>query len=440
MTSEIDKAIPPGTYQVRLVGPCRSGLYVDSGSCVRNYRRIQEMAVQKLSKLLASKFSIKIPESVFSNPNSSRTDNHGYQEWRPNQGGFQKVPFAFLRFIPIKETIRLDTPNDWAEIEITERHYTQFDRAILTCCLCLKITIREKVGVIKFRNLVESIAGNEAKNAIYEEASELLSLLRMNLNSIKKIAPINLINHEAILLGFHRIYEFYNSQNIEMAFELGYHCLIHHDYKNFCDQCFNPDCSVFISDGNSLLVSKSQYENDLFSPKYIIEYYQYYYSALMRIDDDLFFKIEDIESHSRGKVSLRELQKTRIEIQNKRDTARYFFYTVNDIVNSLRPIDLAYWKAMVNTWRTDDIESDIESKASHLNQIIAEIGSQINDRNSRRTNLIILGLTCLTLISIVADVLSFTTIGRELTLSIQRATIMSGALLFATIVFIVGKR
>ena len=440
MTSEIERAIDPGTYQVRLVGPCRSGLYVDSGSSVKHYRKLQEMAVRKVSKQMASKFLIKIPESVFESPDSSRVQNQGQQEWRPNQGGFQKVPFAFLRFIPKRKNIPLDTAEDWAEIEITQRHYTQFDRAIMTCCLSLEITIYRKVGVRKFRQLVENISGKEAKDAIHEEVCELLALLRTNINSIKKIAPIDLINNEILILGFHRIYEFHDSKNIEKYFQLGYHCLIHHDHKNFCDQCFNPDCSVFISDGNSLLVSRSNNENELFSPKYIIEYYQYYYSALMRIDDELFYKIEDIESHSRGKVSLRELQKTRMEIQNKRDRARYFFYTVNDVINSLRPIDLAYWNAMVGTWRTDDIESDIESKASHLNQIIAEIGSQINDRNSRRTNFIILGLTCLTLISIVADVISFTTVSRELTLSIQRATIMSGALLFATIVFIMGKR
>ena len=383
---------------VTLITPGHSGIEIGTTKIIGKYRQLQNQLAIKLCDIVPTGW-------IIGNDGQKENGGGGYLDseeeslavWDPSSGGFVEIPAYFENFRYQKDYQYKCNDCDVRASNISVKLH---DFGIYVVSIDVLFLFYEETSITAAKESIE----REASKKLYDKAKEFVEKL---ISSIADTVASEVPLFKPVVspqppLGFHRIFKEVSSQIDPVSVGKEMKDIVHIPSSGVFTDCSNYNhCFTFIGDGNSIFVSKSTNKDLINDPTSIIEYYQYFYAALIKLDKQLLTSIQIADSKSY--VDSKELKSLAEEIVTLKTRARMFLSIVEDTVSSFRPQNLAYWNRMVDSWRTREIEQEVEKKIIHFESQLNYFMQKIESNYSSRINNIVTGLTLITVISVIAD-------------------------------------
>ena len=422
------RSIPPGTYTVYFSGPCGSGLTIDTQRFASDYAARQQAAIAALAPTLGRRYRIAAPNAVHTAWSGFTAARHDKVYWYES-AGTPRVPAAFLRLFATPERA-VEAGDGRVTATLADLRFTLHDYAVMVIGAEVTLTLAEAVPLRDYQRIVETIGHVTLVDATQREVAALCKELRQRLTAV---AAETDAEADSRLLGYHRVYEFDRRSLDGLAPADLTGLLQFPDRRGLENGCATDGAFCYPGNGNSLIVAEQADQVAAFSPRAVVDYFEYIYAAVLQLDRALYFELERIS----GTGHRRRALETRLRcLETLKDRAADLAFRINDEVNTLPPLHLGYWQYMLTTWRLPALRRSLAEKVETANDRCRRIEERISLAVRRQTNVAISLLTTLGLISIVVDGVSFFFDSSAFGQAVSRGMTIGGTLLVAAALFL----
>ncbi len=197
-------------------------------------------------------------------------------------------------------------------------------------------------------------------------------------------------------VGRHRLHLIRTEATAELRHEVARRLALPGIRSDDQSACSSPEHYCYA--GNSATVEIAPQLNLSESRSFsVLRYYEYWIAALTAIDDDLyqdFVAATWEQGDVSGVVELEHLM-------------QILLFSHRDVLNAMGPLHFAVWRSYANTWRVESLEEEVMIKIAALADLHSARREQQVNRTTQTINLVVTGLTALTLVSIVTAVAEF---------------------------------
>lgn len=132
-------------------------------------------------------------------------------------------------------------------------------------------------------------------------------------------------------------------------------------------------------------------EVDATDPRGVIAFYQHYWANLARLDHRAMRCAIDYFEHDKPPTE---------EIRSWESDLRLLEVQCDSTVSALRAVQNSYWRALVGSWYCTQIAERIGRRLQELEGVVQTLNQQRLEARAKRVNLIVVFLTCSTLLSV----------------------------------------